>query len=215
MANERIVASGIYYYDSENITDSHLAFRMAVTSFNLPYEQSDGKAIEKIWGLTELVISFPIGTETSISNLLVLFDRESQSNQVLGAVKTIPNRCLAFPNIYQHQVSPFALVDPTKPGHRKILALFLVDPENRIPSTSDIPPQQMHWAQTAMATSEASSAFNRLPAELHQMVAGSAEGLMSEAEAKAYRLNLMDERTAFVGVQNENWFCTDFNFCEH
>lgn len=193
MANERIVASGIYYYDSENITDSHLAFRMAVTSFNLPYEQSDGKAIEKIWGLTE----------------------ESQSNQVLGAVKTIPNRCLAFPNIYQHQVSPFALVDPTKPGHRKILALFLVDPENRIPSTSDIPPQQMHWAQTAMATSEASSAFNRLPAELHQMVAGSAEGLMSEAEAKAYRLNLMDERTAFVGVQNENWFCTDFNFCEH
>ncbi|KAG8906436.1 hypothetical protein FRC00_012588, partial [Tulasnella sp. 408] len=193
MANERIVASGIYYYDSENITESQLAFRMAVTSFNLPYEQSDGKAIEKIWGMTD----------------------ESQSNQVVGAVKTIPKRCIAFPNIYQHQVSSFALADPTKPGHRKIMALFLVDPEHRIPSTGDIPPQQEHWAQAAMATSQASSAFNRLPAELHKMVAGSTDGLMSEAEAKDYRLKLMDERTAFVGVQNEQWFCTTFNFCEH
>ncbi|KAG8999827.1 hypothetical protein FRB90_011942 [Tulasnella sp. 427] len=193
MANERIVASGIYYYDSENITESQLGFRMAVTSFNLPYEQDDGKAIEGIWGLT----------------------RESQSNQIVGAVKTIPKRCIAFPNIYQHQVSPFALVDPTKPGHRKIMALFLVDPEHRIPSTSDIPPQQMHWAQTAMATSEASSAFNLLPAELRQMVAGSTDGLMSDAEAKEYRIKLMDERTAFIGVQDEKWFCTEFNFCEH
>ncbi|KIO22374.1 hypothetical protein M407DRAFT_28093 [Tulasnella calospora MUT 4182] len=184
MANERIVASGIYYYDSENITESQLAFRMAVT---FRTSRATGKRSSS----------------------------ESQSNQVVGAVKTIPKRCIAFPNIYQHQVSPFALVDPTKPGHRKIMALFLVDPEHRIPSTSDIPPQQEHWAQAAMATSEASSAFHLLPAEIRQMVAGSTEGFMSEAEAKDYRVKLMDERTAFVGVQDEKWFCTTFNFCEH
>ena len=42
---------------------------------------------------------------------------------------------LAFPNVVQHRVSPFRLADPTRPGHRKLLALFLVDPHIRILST--------------------------------------------------------------------------------
>ncbi|KIO22372.1 hypothetical protein M407DRAFT_28091 [Tulasnella calospora MUT 4182] len=166
---------------------------MAVTSFNLPYEQSDGKAIEKIWGFTRSVGPARFQSRDRARSL----------------------RCIAFPNIYQHQVSPFALVDPTKSGHRKTMALLLVDPEHRIPSTSEIPPQQEHWAQAAMATSEASSAFKLLPPEIRQMVARSTEGFMSEAEAKDYRLSLTDERTAFVGVQDKKWFCTIYNFCEH
>lgn len=54
MANERIVASGIYYYDSENITESQLAFRQPV-SFgpDANYEQSDGQGIKLTWGLEE------------------------------------------------------------------------------------------------------------------------------------------------------------------
>ncbi|KIO15829.1 hypothetical protein M407DRAFT_235401 [Tulasnella calospora MUT 4182] len=95
MANERIVASGIYYYDSENITESQLAFRMAVTSFNLPYEQSDGKAIEKIWVAIE---------------------------PGLWCGQDHPKAMHCIPNDYQHQVSPFALVDPTKSGHGKIMS---------------------------------------------------------------------------------------------
>ena len=47
--------------------------------------------------------------------------------------------------IYQHCVQPFHLVDPSKPGHRKILALFLVDPHKRIISTANIPCQQKEW----------------------------------------------------------------------
>lgn len=54
MWNERIVASGIYYYSSENITDSHLGFRTAVT-FDEPYEQSDDFGVKKIWGLERYV----------------------------------------------------------------------------------------------------------------------------------------------------------------
>lgn len=45
----------------------------------------------------------------------------------------------------QHRVSPFTLSDPTQPGHRKLLALFLVDPGRRIISTAYIPPQQQDW----------------------------------------------------------------------
>lgn len=51
MANERIVASGIYYYDTENITSSHISFRVAVNFETHNYEQSDGEGIELTWGM--------------------------------------------------------------------------------------------------------------------------------------------------------------------
>ncbi|KZV97535.1 hypothetical protein EXIGLDRAFT_832794 [Exidia glandulosa HHB12029] len=104
--NERIVASGIYYYDDENIGKSHRAFRTAVSAPN-DYTQNDDcdDGAEVVWGL-----------ETG--GLLV---------QDLGSLDTKCGRCIAFPNIFQHRVAPFSLLDKTKPGHRKILALFLVD----------------------------------------------------------------------------------------
>jgi hypothetical protein len=44
---------------------------------------------------------------------------------------TREGRALFFPNVYQHRVEPFELADKTRPGHRKIVALFLVDPSSR------------------------------------------------------------------------------------
>jgi hypothetical protein len=48
--------------------------------------------------------------------------------QTIGNVECREDRLIRFPNTLQHLVGPFELEDPTKPGHRKILALFLVDP---------------------------------------------------------------------------------------
>ena len=70
---------------------------------------------------------------------------EEPLNQHLGAVSTLAGRCIGFPNVLQHKVSGFELADPLKPGHRKILVLFLVDPCKRVLSTSSVPPQQMDW----------------------------------------------------------------------
>ncbi|KAG8912829.1 hypothetical protein FRC01_004877 [Tulasnella sp. 417] len=196
MANERIVASGIYYYDCENISESQLAFRVAVNSEEEQYEQSIGEGIGLIWGL----------------------DSSELNNQEVGSVKTSTGRCIAFPNIYQHKVSPFRLVDRTKPGHRKIVALFLVDPEERIPSTSDIPPQQSHWVREAIRETlmnEESGIKVALPVELADMVADRVGNLMTLEEAKYYREALMDERTGFVDLMDERYFYTAFSFCEH
>lgn len=33
--------------------------------------------------------------------------------------------CWVFPNIYQHKVEPFKLIDPSKPRHRKFLVYFV------------------------------------------------------------------------------------------
>ncbi|KIO15428.1 hypothetical protein M407DRAFT_34999, partial [Tulasnella calospora MUT 4182] len=196
MANERIVASGIYYYDCENITESELAFRVAVNFEGAAYEQSDSEGISLVWGL----------------------ESDEPSNQEVGAVKTSANRCIAFPNIYQHQVSSFKLADPTKPGHRKIVALFLVDPEDRIPSTSDIPPQQSHWTREAIfeaLVNDNTRMKTSLPVELVDMVADRVDNVMTLEEAREYREELMNERTAFVDVVDERYFCTEFSFCEH
>ncbi|KAG8949554.1 hypothetical protein FRC04_008487 [Tulasnella sp. 424] len=194
MINERIVASGIYYYDSDNITESQLAFRAAVGQGNINYLQSDDLGLLLTYGL----------------------DGSTEGNQVLGAVKTLAGRCIAFPNVFQHRVSPFELSDPSKPGHRKIVALFLVDPEYTIPSTTHIAPQQSDWAREAM--NSAGTLFSKMPTEILDMVAGSAEkegGLMTLEEAKQYRLELMDERTASVQGQDQEFFAREFSFCEH
>lgn len=69
----------------------------------------------------------------------------------------------------QHRVSPFRLEDPTKPGHRRFIALWLVDPTIRVISTSNVPPQQMDWWLDSVfgETSEArQDALTKLPVEL-------------------------------------------------
>ncbi|KAG8889669.1 hypothetical protein FRB99_003966, partial [Tulasnella sp. 403] len=133
MANEHIVASGIYCYSSENVTESSISFRTAVKSPE-ECERDDNQGIGLVWGMK----------------------RYGPRNQNRGSIQTPENRCVAFPNIYQHRVSPFSLVDPTKPGHRKIVALFLVDPTRTGPSTTQIPPQQQHWQRNAIIESVSS-----------------------------------------------------------
>ncbi|MEU0954185.1 DUF4246 domain-containing protein [Streptomyces niveus] len=163
MMNERIVSTGIYYWDSENITESTLSFRAALDDPD--YEQNDDNGLRDVYGLED----------------------EDALNQLLGSASTPAGRCLAFPNILQHRVGPFALADPTRPGHRKILAFFLVDPSQRIVSTSDVPPQQP-WSDTSTMTLE---------------------------EARDFREQLMRERKFFVDEHNEQLYEREFSLCEH
>ncbi|MEU9803831.1 DUF4246 domain-containing protein [Streptomyces sp. NPDC051000] len=163
MMNERIVSTGIYYWDSENITESRLSFRAALDDPD--YEQSDDDGMREVYGL----------------------ENEDALNQVLGSTSTPAGRCLAFPNILQHRVGSFRLTDPTRPGHRKILAFFLVDPSERIVSTSDVPPQQP-WSDTSTMTLE---------------------------QAKDFREQLMRERKFFVDEHNEQLYEREFSLCEH
>ncbi|CAI5459588.1 unnamed protein product [Closterium sp. Yama58-4] len=122
MRNEHIVATGIYYFDSDNITESRLQFRITVAEPD--YEQNDNKGVARIYGLVD----------------------DGPLTQPLGSVRTdIPNLCLAFPNHFHHRVAPFELQDKTRAGHRKILVFFLVDPRVAIVSTARVPPQQLSW----------------------------------------------------------------------
>ncbi|KAG0277556.1 hypothetical protein BGZ95_005727 [Linnemannia exigua] len=119
MANENIVATGIYYYHSENISESRLNFRIQVKE--PMYEQGDHNGVGRMYDLWN---GGPLA-------------------QDLDGVITKQDRCLVFPNIYQHQVQPFQLEDDTQQGSRKILVFFLVNPEAPTHlSTTHVPPQQ-------------------------------------------------------------------------
>jgi hypothetical protein len=123
---------------------------------------------------------------------------------------------VAFPNGFQHRVGPFRLQDPSKPGHRKIVALFLVDPDIEIISTANVPPQQRDWWLEAIGHKRDGALTGRLPAELVDMVGAIVDDFpIGLEEAKKIREELMDER----GRLDENvdaLYSNDmFNFCEH
>jgi hypothetical protein len=101
------------------------------------------------------------------------------------------------------------------PGHRKILAFFLVNPaKDPIVSASDVPPQQAEWTREAFAA--ASSMTANLPSELYECVQEHlSDTLMTRAEAEAHRLDLMGERTSFMVEHEKVVVQQPFDMCEH
>ncbi|OLN95655.1 hypothetical protein CCHL11_04972 [Colletotrichum chlorophyti] len=192
--NEHICATALYYYDNDNITDSRLAFRTTADredlSLELRYEQDDHYSIGRTFKI----------------------DSQGDTNQDLGSVLTREGRLLAFPNVYQHCVAPFELAEKTRPGHRKILALFLVDPAIPIISTANVPPQQRHWWK------QVATPHNRigpLPPEITEMVLDNMEFPIGLNGAKKIREELMKERTAIGEAMMSEISNSHWNFCEH
>lgn len=181
MMNEHIVATSILYYDVENVSEARISLRQNadLDEVDMPYEQDDHAPLCVIFGTSSL--------------------REEIKLQELGSIATRRGRLLAFPNTLQHRVEPFELIDKSKPGHRRFLVLWLVDPNYPLPSTSIVPPQQESWW------------LERSAQDVHPALNDRA--LMTFDEAKAIRLQLMDERTQ---REQATANATDtYNFCEH
>lgn len=62
-----------------------------------------------------------------------------------------------------------------------------------------------------MLTAGDTSWLGRLPTELIDMISDRNDGTISRAEAEAYRLALMDERTALVERSGSIYFVQEFN----
>ncbi|CAG7942647.1 unnamed protein product [Penicillium salamii] len=197
--NERICASAIYYYDCKNITENQLAFRQRGMSdlMDLEYEQNQHEFLQAVYGFDDEIHG---GSNNDIT-------------QDLGAVTCKQGRLITFPNAVQHRVSPFSLADLSKPGHRKILALFLVDPHRRIISTANVPPQREDWGREKANVVD--QVLSNLPMELQNMVESDLHPLMTMEEAKEHRLELMKERGLKSEENNGNFERGDFSLCEH
>ncbi|KAM0547482.1 hypothetical protein ACHAPJ_010355 [Fusarium lateritium] len=221
--NEHIVGTALYYLDSENVTPSSLKFRMQTSTYQEDLQDLVG---QDSYNWMERVYGAPLNGGECL--------------QQYGSVETKEGRLLAFPNVFHHRVSPFELQDKTKLGHRRFIALWLVDPHTRIINTGNVPPQQQDWwMERAFKNLDAEKIFHPiakivseaapdhpglqaavqkgtpLPAELMDMVRGEASLPMSLAEAKEHRLKLMEERTKFQREAEHKWSSVDYSFCEH
>ena len=188
--NEHIVATALYYVDSENITPPHQSFRM-VTSY---YQETlRGQLGQDLFSVYERIYA------TGLHSM------DASTVQTYGNVQTPEGRVLAFPNVLyvhphtpipkkhmikreifriltkplislisQHAASSFRLQDPTKPGHLRVLTLHLVDPFCRIISTGNVPPQQFDWWAEAVFGSSSSQAAavskGDMPPEVFQLL---------------------------------------------
>lgn len=185
---------------------SHLGFKQFVETESISefgYEQSDHGFLREYFGCRN----------------------EEPGVQYVGNVETKEGRLLTFPNILQHRVQPFQLEDPTKPGHRKIVALFLVDPNVRVVSTAHVPAQQVDWWRESSVMGKGTDApseviatgLDQLPVELKDKIFEEIEGFpITLREAKELREELMEERKSFIrghaqAVQEYN----AFSLCEH
>ncbi|KAF3181110.1 hypothetical protein TWF788_006611 [Orbilia oligospora] len=176
--NERIIATGIYYYDQDNITPSSLAFRRAVDRMRIYGRHSHAEYV---------------GTHN------ITVEEGRPVAQELGSIPTKKNRAIVFPNIFQHRIEPFELVDKTKKGYRRILAFFLCDPSpghEKIPTTKTVPPQQPD-VQEAIVKMLCKTGAGKLPVELFQEVTKDMLPPISREEAENYKEELMHERVKF------------------
>ncbi|OJD17723.1 hypothetical protein AJ78_02187 [Emergomyces pasteurianus Ep9510] len=192
--NEHICATALYYYDSANISESHLAFRQLSDQEEgemVSYEQDQHDWLQEVFGCTN----------------------NGPPIQDIGSVVCKEGRLLTFPNILQHKVEPFQLEDPSKPGHRKILALFLVDPNIRIISSANVPCQRRDWWAEQIPWANITG---RLPRELSDEVVSHMDDFpISMEDAKKLRLELMEERKAIVMEQDRVIENFTFSLCEH
>ncbi|KIL63838.1 hypothetical protein M378DRAFT_650997 [Amanita muscaria Koide BX008] len=181
--NEHICASALFYYSSDNITPSRLAFRQLVdpdSPQKIQYQEEYRRWLEDVFGCQD----------------------RGPAIQDIGSVLTKEGRLITFPNMLQHKVQPFELADPTKPGHQKILALFLVDPCVNIIPTANVPCQRKDWWRRAIKEEE--TLLGKLPLELKDDVYGMVEDFpISMKKATELRLELMDERKKFVIKRNK------------
>lgn len=120
-------------------------------------------------------------------------EQEGPAVQPLGQVLTREGRLLVFPNCLQHQVQPFELLDKTKPGHRKILAMFLIDPQRPILSSAHVPPQRRDWWAEEVRKQ---GGLDKLPPEIFNLTVTMVDDFpMSWEQAVQFRQRLMEERS--------------------
>jgi hypothetical protein len=171
---------------NENITESRLSFRARESDRRL--DQDDQRWRQD--GEDHSCISPEDLKVREDARREIYGDEEGLVN--VGSVRARTGQCVGFPNVLAHKVEPFQLADATRPGYRKTISIFLVDPALSILSTSRVPPQQAHWAPYPVAST------------------GGSPCPYNMGEANEIRAAMLLERGAKVGTGEDD----DFMFYE-
>ncbi len=220
--NEHIAAVAIFAFEVENITEPRLAFRQRLSldyrlhQFDVCFKEPENSSVyyeSEIDGPAHL-----IGKECDAEALAEILGapelQHSPDNGVyeyhhIGSVATPQGRLVAFPNVLEHRINPFRLVDPAKPGRYRWLTLYLVDPHYRVCSTRNVPPQQHNWWAGAISHKLATAAG--LSQEIiDQIIQDTDSWPMGMDEAQWHREQLVKERRLYqeYSMNDVGWYCS-------
>lgn len=183
--NDHIVATALYYYDMENIGKSFLSFAHVF--------DSDVLTLQPPLEYPTTPDELPPQAIEDYESTRRWYGLKPNRFQILGSVAIRPGRLLAFPTVFQHMLGPFKLRDITQPGHLKVLAMYLVDPNIRVLSTDVVPPQQRDWWADELRNIKP---LSRLPQEMRDAIVEFSDGFpLSKEQGKKERENLIDEHS--------------------
>ncbi|KAF9871992.1 hypothetical protein CkaCkLH20_10624 [Colletotrichum karsti] len=173
--NDRIAATAVYFFDDDNVTDSRISFKSRFHGLHFEeecwYNDGDERYVEQTFG----------------------FRPPAPSLQDVGSVTMREGLMVAYPNVLQHKNLSYRLKDPTRPGHRKVLTLYLVDPRIKVLSTANVPPQQAEWWVREFARDNGQ--VKGLPKEVVDMVVDNIGDIpIPRADARRVRDEVVAER---------------------
>ncbi|KAJ5887575.1 hypothetical protein N7495_007616 [Penicillium taxi] len=178
--NEHICAAAFLTVDSVNMLAPGMDFRNIVDTSMLAeveHEPNDFVWLKQVFGL----------------------ENGEPAVQISGTIRCTPGRVVMFPATVQHRMNKFELEDKTQPGYARLLAFFLVDPNIRVISTANIPPQRFDWTleQKNVDTEGVTAAVERLAFE-NKDIKGE---VVSLSEALEIRLDVLNGVQAFMKYQ--------------
>lgn len=127
------------------------------------------------------------------------FDVGDPPIQHVGSIHYRPGRVIMYPSTVQHRITEFTLKDPSKPGAAKFLAMFLVDPNIRIISTANVPPQRLDWTFTEKDFGNLSDSLDKLSLEFQDRKGNLP---LSMSEARQLHDEFLSELNEFTKYQH-------------
>ncbi|KAJ5167720.1 uncharacterized protein N7482_003314 [Penicillium canariense] len=179
--NEHICAASFLIFDKDNMEDPFMEFRSIIEVGSLgdvEHEPGDFIWMNQVFGL----------------------DNGEPAIQHQGAIKCTLGRTVMFPSTIQHRLTRFELKDKSKPGYVRGLVFYMVDPNIRIISTANIPPQRLDWTLDVKETSEdLQTAMARLALDNKDK---RGQMPMSLTEALETRMKVLKEMAEFERYQH-------------
>ena len=146
--NEHIAATTIIFLGSTNITPESRSISFRIEADLDPsthiYRPESGSSphhpFEPLADIYGVVSSSDLGEDNDYQGLI-----GGPARQQLGTVLTPDGPCWSFPSVMQSRTEAYALLDPTRPGRRRLLRIHLVNPHYRLCSARNTPPQRHEW----------------------------------------------------------------------
>ena len=171
-------------FETENVQDIYMSFRQMAEIEgvgDIQHEIDDTVWLKQIFGLNN--------GDPAVQNV--------------GSIHLKHGRLVSYPSTVQCRIGPFELKDKTKKGHATALAIYLVDPNIRIISTANVPPQRIDWTREMEDLGPHRDELRSFPEYLYNRLLNRRDNFpFKKSEAEKMCVDAWDELVDFYKYQD-------------